>query len=1021
MSDRYGRRPALLIGLTASAIAYVVFGFAESLWLLFLSRLVQGAGGGTTGVAQAYVADTMAPGERAKALGWLSAATSAGVAFGPVIGSFAAHLGRAAPGLVAAALCLLNVAFAWRWLPESRVRETGPPPAAAAGLAPGVDRAAPPRRAALPAALDLRHRHGGVRVADLGARALSRRGVRARRADASGRSSPTSGCCRSSCGACCWVRSWTAWVSCGRCGSARSLLALGLWLYPTPESLWTFAAVIPLVPIGTALLFPSTTSLMSRQSDPRELGTTMGVAQTFAGLARVAAPLLATMAFQRLGHGAPFYLARRLRGGRRCAGVPDPDRSQRLRASRGGGKSEGLMSTDDRSTAGAAGEVLETRLERLERRVAVLEALVRAGQRRRAGGQPPVAAVRRHRRRPAVRRAGPRAPPPRRPAAPPPSRLPDFDRAVDRPARLPRGRRGRPPDGHGLSAQALVRARVDLAGHALRRRRGAGCRWWARSAGGCTSGIAPTARRSSAAGCGIIYLSVWAACRLYEVIPPTTGIVGLAMVSVALAMIAFAINVEALGTTAALGAFMAPVLLGQRTTPTPTCSCCTSRAWPRGSAWSPRGAAGGSPCSSWRRAISGWAPPARASDAVPWALLLYGVIGGTAGLYVGLREQWWETRLLTFSGGWVLLSAASERMAAHWPVFIAGLILSAPVWWHALRNPRALPLRVGARSPARPDGASAAEGWSAGEALYFFTTPLLLGWAAYGLAPDRFDDTPGLLPLLVAVPYLLAGYLRARPPFALVGATAAAVAAQAQWEGTTQVWALLALGLLWPALDHRLGRSDGRWYGVLTWGAAMQHLLEDALQQRTAADAAFVGPWALALWGATAAALALAAGLFKARADEGEARLVRSGLWSVAGLLTLFGVTGEIRRYFELESSPRHRGAGGGPGGERLVADLRRRAHLLRLPPLDQAAPRRRPRGRGARGGQGGLLRPLLARRALSGRLGLLPRSGHALARLSCTTGTTARATDALTGEAADFVAQSPGRTLRSREAPCPR
>jgi MFS family permease len=87
------------------------------------------------------------------------------------------------------------------------------------------------------------------------------------------------------------------------------MLALGLFLYPSPDSLWTFAAVIPLVPIGTALLFPSTTSLMSHQSDPRELGTTMGVAQTFAGLARVAAPLVATAAFQRLGHGAPFYLA----------------------------------------------------------------------------------------------------------------------------------------------------------------------------------------------------------------------------------------------------------------------------------------------------------------------------------------------------------------------------------------------------------------------------------------------------------------------------------------------------------------------------------------------------------------------------------------------------------------------------------------------------------------------------------------------------------------------------------------
>jgi hypothetical protein len=402
-------------------------------------------------------------------------------------------------------------------------------------------------------------------------------------------------------------------------------------------------------------------------------------------------------------------------------------------------------------------------------------------------------------------------------------------------------------------------------------------------------------------GCGIIYLSVWAACRLYEVIPTTTGIVGLAMVSVALAMVAFAINVEALGTTAALGAFMAPVLLGSNDANANLLLLYLASM-----------AAGLGMVAArqrWRLAMFvvaasyfGVGIAGAGEEAVPWALLLYGVIGGTAGLYVGLREQWWETRLLTFSGGWVLLSAASERMAAHWPVLIAGLILSAPVWWHALGHPRALPLRVGARSPARAGGASTVEGWSAGEALYFFTTPLLLGWAAYGLAPSRFDDAPGLLPLLVAIPYLLAGYLHPRPPFALVGATAVAVAAQAQWDGTNQVWPLLGLGLLWPALDHKLGRSDGRWYGVLTWGAAIQHLLGDSLQQRAAADAAFVGPWALALWGATAAALALAAGLFKARADEGEARLVGSGLWVFAGLLTLFGVTGEIRRYFELES-----------------------------------------------------------------------------------------------------------------------
>src|SRR6185436_14330952 len=133
-SDRVGRRPTLLIALGASGIAYLIFGFAHSLLLLFLSRLVQGAGGGTVGVIQAYVADSTDPKDRARALGWLSATTNLGVALGPVLGSFAIALGKrdlmpgpgtlelgpAAPGIMAAALCLLNMVFVWRYLKESR-------------------------------------------------------------------------------------------------------------------------------------------------------------------------------------------------------------------------------------------------------------------------------------------------------------------------------------------------------------------------------------------------------------------------------------------------------------------------------------------------------------------------------------------------------------------------------------------------------------------------------------------------------------------------------------------------------------------------------------------------------------------------------------------------------------------------------------------------------------------------------------------------------------------------------------
>src|ERR1044071_5198092 len=136
-SDRVGRRPTLLIALTAAGISYLIFGFANSLLVLFLSRIVQGAGGGTVGVIQAYVADSTDPKDRARALGWLSATTNLGVALGPVLGSLAIalgkrdlmpgpgtlELGRTTPGILAALLCLLNIIFAARYLTESRTAE----------------------------------------------------------------------------------------------------------------------------------------------------------------------------------------------------------------------------------------------------------------------------------------------------------------------------------------------------------------------------------------------------------------------------------------------------------------------------------------------------------------------------------------------------------------------------------------------------------------------------------------------------------------------------------------------------------------------------------------------------------------------------------------------------------------------------------------------------------------------------------------------------------------------------------
>ena len=181
--------------------------------------------------------------------------------------------------------------------------------------------------------------------------------------------------------------------------------------------------------------------------------------------------------------------------------------------------------------------------------------------------------------------------------------------------------------------------------------------------------------------------------------------------------------------------------------------------------------------------------------------------------------------------------------------------------------------------------------------------------------------------LIVAIPYLLAGYLRPRPAFAAVGAAAAATAAAQHWSGATQVWALLALAVLWSALDLRLGRTDGRWYGLLTLAAGLQQLFDQAAVLRDAADDAFIGPWALALWGGIAATVAFAARLWRVEGGREDTRLIRSGLWIVAGGMALFGVTGELRRYFELRTFTAETAVPGrGARGERLVAGLRRRA-----------------------------------------------------------------------------------------------
>ncbi|MFL5500461.1 MAG: MFS transporter [Gemmatimonadaceae bacterium] len=305
-SDKYGRRPALLVGLSAACIAYVVFAFATSIWLLLLSRLVQGAGGGTVGVIQAYVADSVEQQNRAKALGWLSAATNVGVAIGPAIGSAALRLGSRGPGLAAAALCLVNIFFAWKFLRESRDMTEAhekKPRASRTVIAHVITHPADPAprliwiyAIAMGAfsglmailALFLADRFGVTRdriwifYTYVGAiSVITRAGILGRMVDRYGE----------------------AYLS--RIG--LTLLATGLATLPLARGYISLAISVALIPLGTAFTFPCVTSMLSRVISSRERGLYMGVQQTFGGLGRVIIPLWAGFSYDHLGKSVPLY------------------------------------------------------------------------------------------------------------------------------------------------------------------------------------------------------------------------------------------------------------------------------------------------------------------------------------------------------------------------------------------------------------------------------------------------------------------------------------------------------------------------------------------------------------------------------------------------------------------------------------------------------------------------------------------------------------------------------------------
>lgn len=119
LSDRFGRKPVLLISLAVMSLDYVVMAVAGSIWLLLAGRVIGGITAGTAATASAFMADISRPEEKAARFGLIGAAFGIGFVIGPLLGGLLAEFGTRAPFLAAAGLAAANLVFGWIVMPET--------------------------------------------------------------------------------------------------------------------------------------------------------------------------------------------------------------------------------------------------------------------------------------------------------------------------------------------------------------------------------------------------------------------------------------------------------------------------------------------------------------------------------------------------------------------------------------------------------------------------------------------------------------------------------------------------------------------------------------------------------------------------------------------------------------------------------------------------------------------------------------------------------------------------------------
>lgn len=290
VSDRVGRKPTLLVSQIGTCVGFLVLGSAHSLWMLFLSRAIDGMTAGNLTIAQAYISDVTTPENRTKAFGLIGVAFGTGFMLGPPLsGELARRFSYGSPGYAAAALSFLSVVLTATLLPARPPADTGAGrEGRAAAFRRLVHRPLPRRRllAFFAFALSFATLTGGLALY------LERRfGYDVRKVGYIYAYSGVIGGL---------IQGGLIGRMAKRLGEDRLALfgfmamAAGYALLGALYQLPPLLAVVALTAVGSAVVRPSLTTLLTRSVGPHEQGTAIGVSQSLSSVALIVGPMVAT-------------------------------------------------------------------------------------------------------------------------------------------------------------------------------------------------------------------------------------------------------------------------------------------------------------------------------------------------------------------------------------------------------------------------------------------------------------------------------------------------------------------------------------------------------------------------------------------------------------------------------------------------------------------------------------------------------------------------------------------------------